>query len=104
MVVHLEYAVPVQPDFLEYRLILKAYRNNFIKLTQGNKRNNLHAKNVRTVPLITCLQTGQSGKLAAHAEQLMRCPHGKNTIFTSRSIQILQSLACLSMRFSSSKE
>jgi hypothetical protein len=48
------------------------------------------------------LQTGQSSRLGAQLMQVVRCPHGKNTIPTSASMQILHSLASFRIRFSSS--
>merc|ERR1719431_1528149 len=63
-----------------------------------------YAMNVRTVPLIPFLQIGQFLNAGAHLTQETKCPQGNNTIETSSSMQILQSLCSLSLKFSSSRD
>jgi len=62
----------------------------------------VQARNVFTVPLITLLQIGQCDRDFEHISQVDRCPHGRNTILISLSMQTLHVLASFSLRFSSS--
>lgn len=47
--------------------------------------------------------TGQSLNLGAHSWHVTKCPHGRNTVLTSLSMQTLQVLASTSWRFSHSR-
>ena len=61
-----------------------------------------HVRKTLTVPRMRLRQTAQLRSAGEQLSQQTRCPHGRNTTFTSRSIHTRQVRASRSCRFSSS--
>ena len=61
---------------------------------------NTHARNTLTVPRMSARHTAQLRNAGEQVSQQTRCPQGRNTVLTSRSMHTLHVLASRSRRFS----
>jgi len=60
----------------------------------------IHDTEAFTVPLMQTRQIGHDCSCCEHSAQQTKCPHGRNTVFTSASIHTLHVLSSLSFSFS----
>ena len=70
----------------------------------GGRRKHMttaHPRNTLTVPRMRPRHTAQLRNAGEQVSQQTRCPQGRNTVFTSRSMQTLHVLASRRRRFSS---
>ena len=63
-------------------------------------RNAVHARNTLTVPRMSERHTAQLRNTGEQVSQQTRCPQGRNTVLTWRSMQTVHVLASRSRRFS----
>ena len=64
------------------------------------ERNATHPRNTLTVPRMSARHTAQLRNAGEQVSQQTRCPQGRNTVLTSRSMHTLHVLASRSRRFS----